>query len=198
LRTLSELNRDPPVTGRPPWYSPRYEPTECEIGTPVAIGMTGRVADRACRLFTRRFFEALLNGEELHDATALARREGMLHGSDPERSVDWAMPALFMAEGATVKADAGAVQKMKERANRARFFRKITSPLVVCGRAECIIAFNAIVGKSFDLNVPRTLALRVPEKYEGKYTPRYGKTRLLEELAGLAALSGHAPCFVRP
>lgn len=168
-----------------------------DVDTPVAIGMTGRVADQACRLFTRRFFEALLCGEELHVATALARKEGLLHGSDPERSVDWAMPALFMAEGATVKADAAAVQVMKERANRARSFRRITSPLVVCGRAECIVAFNNILGKSSELNVPRTLALRVPEKYEGKYTPRYGKTRVLEELAGLAALSGHIPCFVR-
>ncbi len=168
-----------------------------DISTPVAIGMTGRVADRACRLFTRRFFEALLSGEDLQTATALARREGMTHGSDPERSVDWAMPALFMADGVTVTADTAAVGLMKDRANRARSFRKITSPLVVCGRAECITAFSAVIGNHSELNVPRTLALRVPEKYIGRYLPRYGKTRVLEELAGCAALAGHVPCFVR-
>jgi hypothetical protein len=164
---------------------------------PLAIGMTGRVADRACRLFTRRFFEALLLGEEVHVATALARREGMLHGSDPERSVDWAMPALFMLEGITVKVDTDAVKLMSERSQRAKSFRRIMNPLVVCGRTDCVTGFNTIVGSPSGRPVPRTLALRVSEKYEGDYPAKYGKTRVLEELAAIAALWGHVPCFVR-
>lgn len=170
--------------------------------TPLAIGMTGRVADRACRLFTRRFFEALLRGEAVHEATALARREGMLHGSDPERSVDWAMPALFMLEGATVKVDQAAVAVMNDRSQRAKLFRKIMNPLVVCGRSDCAAAYSSIVGTPFAftpfaLRAPRTLALRVSEKYEYDYPARYGKTRALEELAAVGALWGHVPCFVR-
>lgn len=165
--------------------------------TPLAIGMTGRVADTACRLFTRRFFEALLTGEEVHVATALARREGMRHGSEPERSVDWAMPALFMAKGVTVKVDRDAVAVMNERSMHARSFRKIMNPLVVCGRADCIAEFSAIMGAPAGTRVPRTLTLRVVEKYDGDYPARYGKTRVLEELAAMAALWGHVPCFVR-
>jgi hypothetical protein len=164
---------------------------------PLAIGMTGRVADRACRLFSRRFFEALLKGEDVHTATAVARQEGMLHGSDPEQSVDWAMPALFMLDGVTVEVDTDAVKAMKVRADRARLFRTISNPLVVCGRTDCIAEYSKVVGTPADQSAPRTLALRVTEKYEGDFTAQYGKTRSLEELAAIGALWGHIPCLVR-
>ena len=164
---------------------------------PLAIGMNGRVADRACRLFSRRFFEALLNREPVHTATALARQEGMLHGSDPELSVDWAMPTLFMLDGVTVDVDGAAVAVMVERAQRTQLFRKISNPLVVCGRTDCIAEFSTVVGTPAGASAPRTLALRVTEKYEGEFTAKYGKTRSLEELAAIAALWGHIPCLVR-
>ena len=164
---------------------------------PLAIGMTGRVADRACRLFSRRFFEALLGDEDVYAATAVARQEGMLLGSDPEKSVDWAMPALFMLEGVTVKVDDAAVAAMRERARRAKLFRRISNPLVVCGRIDCITEYSRVVGTPVKFDAPRTLALRVTEKYEGDFTPRYGKTRTLEELAAIGALWGHIPCLVR-
>ncbi|MEO8369841.1 MAG: CHAT domain-containing protein [Candidatus Solibacter sp.] len=164
---------------------------------PLAIGMAGRVADRACRLFSRRFFEALLRGEDVHTATAVARQEGMLHGSDPEQSVDWAMPALFMLDGVSVEVDAAAVKAMQVRAGRAKLFRTISNPLVVCGRTDCIAEYSRVVGTPADLSAPRTLALRVTEKYEGDFKAQYGKTRSLEELAAIGALWGHIPCLVR-
>jgi hypothetical protein len=164
---------------------------------PLAIGMNGRVADKACRLFSRKFFEALLRGEELHAATALARSEGIALAGEAERSVDWAMPALFMLDGVTVKVDGDAVKAMNTRAERAKFFRKITNPLVVCGRTDCAAAFSAIVDTPAGMRTPRTLAMRVTERYEGKYFARYGKTRVLEELAAIGALWGHVPCLVR-
>src|SRR5262249_37483984 len=34
-------------------------------GVPVVVGMAGAVADRACRLFTRRFYQSLLEGGQI-------------------------------------------------------------------------------------------------------------------------------------
>jgi len=163
---------------------------------PLAIGMTGRVADRACRLFSRRFFESLLNEESVEEATILARREGMIHGSDPQTSVDWAMPALFVLEGLSIEMDKSALSAIGARSTRAESFRKIRNPIVVCGRLDCLLAFHSTLDAATPIGRPKTLALRVTEKGGGKNPPQYGKTRLVEELAALAASWGHLPCVV--
>src|ERR1700760_573508 len=66
-------------------------------GVPMVVGMSGEVADSACRLFTRRFYEALLQGESVAAATAEGRRAG-LTGADPYHTVDWAFPSLLLSE----------------------------------------------------------------------------------------------------
>jgi len=163
---------------------------------PLSIGMTGRVADRACRLFSRRFFEALLSEESVEQATILARREGMIHGSDPQTSLDWAMPALFALEGLSIEMDKDAVSAIRERSNRAKSFRKISNPIVICGRVDCLLAFQSILDPAVPIGKPKTLALRVTERIDGDPPPKYGKTRILEELAALAVHWGHIPCVV--
>jgi len=96
-----------------------------------------------------------------------------------------------------VEVDSAAVKAMQVRAGRAKLFRTISNPLVVCGRTDCIAEYSRVVGTPSDLSEPRTLALRVTEKYEGDFKAQYGKTRSLEELAAIGALWGHIPCLIR-
>lgn len=95
-------------------------------GIPLVIGMGGAIADQACRLFTRTFYEALLgqcsllqnNGIGAPDGAGTAggatsqegvtlsvargRRAGILGGSGNAAadSVDWSLPMLFASEAA--------------------------------------------------------------------------------------------------
>ena len=115
-------------------------------GVPVVIGMSGRVSDVACRLFTRRFAEALLSRTEretLVTATALGRRSAFAEGNDPELSVDWGFPTVFLASRVdpdyvpTTDAPAGAVT-VDTRLVAYTLRRKP----VFCGRQEFFDAFR--------------------------------------------------------
>ncbi len=68
-------------------------------GVPVVMSMAGRVSDLACRLFTRRFGQALLDGQPLTLAASQARRYAASHGASLTESPDWSFPSLFIAEG---------------------------------------------------------------------------------------------------
>ncbi len=164
-------------------------------GVPVVIGMSGRVADRACRLFTCRLYEALLSGQPIDRATAEARRDGMVHGADPYATVDWAMPALFLRDLTRLEVDAAEIGVLKQRSQRARQYRQITDPAVLCGRTDCLHAFQSLL-EGADADRPRVLVLKVVERHASVTNPQYGKTRLLEEMAADAALRGHVPCLV--
>jgi hypothetical protein len=112
-------------------------------GVPVVVGMAGEVADRACRLFTRRFYESLLKGGEIAQAAAQgrwtgfyevwvdkgviaqaaadARRAGIiaLGGADPRASVDWALPLLVLPAGVNaVQLDVESDVERQEREKR--------------------------------------------------------------------------------
>ena len=164
-------------------------------GTPVVVGMAGRVADRACRLFTRRFYEALVTGDAIDAATAAARKEGMLFGANPATTVDWAMPTVFLRDRVRVRFDPAATATLKKRVTVAAPIRRLTDPGLVCGRGECLDAHrNLLDGRKSDR--PRVLVLKVTERAASIQNPRYGKTRILEEIAARAALRGHVPCVV--
>jgi hypothetical protein len=165
-------------------------------GPPVVIGMAGRVADLACRLFTRQFYEALVSGRSLEDATAAGRREGLLHGSKLSTTVDWAMPTLFVREGVRLRMDPQLLQIQKERAQRANAYRKTTDPLLICGRSEFLDAQQTLLEEG-DTDAPKVLVLKVCDRAAKVSNPRYGMTRSLEELAARAAKHGHIPCLVR-
>ena len=56
-------------------------------GIPMVIGMAGEVADSACRLFGRKFYESLLSDGQVGRAAARGRRAGLLHGGGQGRVV---------------------------------------------------------------------------------------------------------------
>jgi CHAT domain len=170
-----------------------------EGGVPIVVGMGGQVSDLACRLFARRFYEALLKKQPVTDATAEGRRAGMKHGSDPYRSVDWALPMLFLADelDPAVDIDAGEVLRVQQRAERARRLRGRQNPVAFCDRI-------AVMQKQRELMDPNK-PLRVLVLEETDFVPdprlpgkggKFGKTRVLREIAARAALDGHLPCLL--
>jgi CHAT domain-containing protein len=164
-------------------------------GTPVVVGMAGRVADRACRLFTRRFYEALVSGAAVDGATAAARKDAMDVGTDPRKTVDWAMPTIFLHDGARVRFDPAATTMLQRRVAIAAPIRRLTDPGLVCGRGECLDAHrNLLDGRAADR--PRVLVLKVAERAASIQNPRYGKTRIVEEIGARAAVRGHVPCIL--
>src|SRR5262249_34082424 len=68
-------------------------------GVPVVLGMAGEVADGACRLYTRGFYEALLGETNVAQAAGAARRLAMRHYRNFNESVEWARLTLFARVG---------------------------------------------------------------------------------------------------
>src|SRR5262249_21648893 len=104
-----------------------------ERGVPLVVGMSGRVADRACRLFTRCFYEALLKGQDVALVTAEARRRAVRDGNvDACATADWTMPTLFTLENVRLRPDSEAMAEAVRRAGVAKEYRTLTEPKVYC------------------------------------------------------------------
>jgi len=166
-----------------------------QAGIPVVVGHTGRITDRACRLFTRRFYEALLEGESLPVATAEGRRTARVLGGDPSSSIQWALPALLLAPEVVPTAVLEDVERVGLIARRAARCLTINNPTAFCGRTECLDEFGAMVSDRSTMPV-RLLAYEVVDRAPGVSAPRYGKTRLLQEVASHAVREGLIPCQV--
>jgi hypothetical protein len=178
-----------------------------KAGVPVVVGMGGKVSDQACRLFTRRFYEALLGGEDIATATADGRRAGIIanSGTNPLTTVDWAMPTIFLAEGVQ---EARVSVKTKAHEDQWQNFIKSHTDIpdkypAFCGRMEIFQLYDQLVTdttaplinrqRRSDLQV---LALAVNQADSTLGSPRLGRTRLLHEIAAQAVLDGHVPCIV--
>jgi hypothetical protein len=159
-------------------------------GVPIVVGMAGRIADSACRLFTRRFSEALIAGEPIVLAVEEGRRAAFSQGEPPDLAADWAFPTLFLADS---------VPPDVQTAPPAPGIRLTESWLdgyglsaiapVFCGRFELLEAFNTALSDP----AHRVLAA-CTEKDTG--TNKFGKTHLLKELTVRALASGHIPCLM--
>ena len=159
-------------------------------GVPIVVGMAGRIADSACRLFTRRFSEALVAGEPIVLAVEEGRRAAFSHGDPPDSSADWAFPTLFLAE--SVPPDVHTTPpppgiRLTETWLDGYGLR--ASP-VFCGRFELLEAFTTALS---DPN-HRVLAVYTEEKNHNNF--KFGKTHLLTELTARALGAGHIPCLM--
>jgi hypothetical protein len=169
---------------------------------PVVIGMAGRVADRACRHFSRRFGEALVKGESLVRATAEGRRAAFVEGDQTAgESVDWAFPAVFMA--ATVTSNYVPAPRDPAREPPVEEWVDAYDPKrgkepAFCGRHEFFDAYYDL----FDVTKVSVLGVYVggPDAASGATTrdrdALHGKSRLLTELAVQAIRDGHVPVVV--
>lgn len=180
-----------------------------KLGVPVVVGMAGSIADQACRLFTRQFYECVASGGDAAVATALGRQAAITGGgTDPRNSVDWALPAIYVASGVG-EPGLNVAQSDAERA-RLELWRKPVrsgtfSQLVFCGRLDVLQRFDHLMaredvqpslGRRGGRGVIATLGLDV--KVDGRIDEgdQFGRTFLLRELAERALLAGHVPILV--
>jgi hypothetical protein len=170
-----------------------------EGGVPIVVGMGGRVSDLACRLFARRFYEALLKQQPVSEAAGEGRRAGMKHGSDPDRLVDWALPMLFLADELEpdVDIDLSEVQRVWKRAELARRIRREPNPAAFCDRLDVMEAQRKLLDPKDPLRVvvieetDYVAHPRFPTK-----SGKFGKTRVLREMAARTVMDGHLPCLL--
>ncbi|GAA1540961.1 hypothetical protein GCM10009827_070480 [Dactylosporangium maewongense] len=166
-------------------------------GVPVVAAMAGMVSDRACRLFTRRFGQALAAGTSIVAATAEARR--LTFAADAAGGLDWALPAVFLAdedEPLPIRAGDGGAGLA---AGWISAYGLEEDP-VFCGRENVLSAFLPLLagpggrrtGWESGRDEPRRGALAIcAEPSAG-----VGKTRTLREIARQALLDGHLPVLV--
>ncbi len=164
-------------------------------GIPIVVGMAGRVADKACRLFTRCFYEALLQTASLVAATAEGRRAGFMHVGDPLSSVDWAFPTVFLTEGVSplVKVAPEEQGNWGLLQEAARLYYTLDHPPVFCDRLIFIEAYQRLIGGQEEHSGIKVLAV---EAKGLERDAKYGKTCLLQELAAQAVRDGHVPCLL--
>jgi hypothetical protein len=175
------------------------------LGIPVVIGMAGRVADSACRHFTRRFGEALVRGEPLVKATAEGRRAAFAYDDQsPENSVDWAFPAVFLSPAVpshyAPTPPAGATTDVENWVSI--YNEKKDAEPAFCGRHEFFDAYYdlfdparpAVLGAYVAAPTPPSAASM--KSNDSGSDRQYGKSRLLRELTKLAIRDGHIPVVV--
>ncbi len=175
-----------------------------ELGIPMVVAMGGEIADHACRLFTWRFYAALLQGESVACATAEGRWAGITHVGNSESSVDWAYPALFLSENTSPEIITVQDKAWILRQKIASSYQKMRNPRVFFDRFDILEEkYKQLLHLGTEgTDVKRVLAIET--KIQNAPTlraistkvPRYGKSRLLEELAARAVREGHIPCLV--
>ena len=176
-----------------------------QAGVPVVVGMAGEVADQACRLFTRRLYEALLLGEDVAQAVAEGRRAGITQGADPRATVDWAFPVLYLSDAvAQPKVEVAVLQQEAAWQRVAAEYATPGFP-AFCDRHNLLrwhdllltadpAVQRAAAHRAADLQV---LAIHTERSDTPDHAgPRYGRTWLLREFAAKAVRDGHAPVLV--
>jgi CHAT domain len=171
-------------------------------GIPIVLGMAGRVADITCRVFARKFGEAIIKGESLVVASAEARQLAFAEGRDPLTTADWAFPAMFMAQ--TVAADYTPVKHRPSDDLWRTIEGWITAynlprDPVFCGREEFMQKFHQLFetpGLSNEDRFADEGPKRTLVAFVGTTDVGHGRTRLLQELASHAFRGGNLPLLL--
>lgn len=160
-------------------------------GVPVVVAMSGEVSEQASRMFTRGFVRAVQAGASVVGAAAVGRRAALLHGDPPSRFLDWALPALFLAE--RVPPDLRVVDPAPAVALRRAAER------LELRRAPMFIGHEAILAAAESLAGP------APERCPGLVAAvaegpigGLGGSRLLREIGLRLLRVGHLPLLIGP
>jgi hypothetical protein len=151
-------------------------------GVPMVIGMAGKISDPVCRLFSRKFGEALNSGEPLVEALTHGRRAGLQRQSGGAADDHaWTLPTIYVAP--SVPPGHSLVDVSGSTAILTRFVNSgLLSEPVFCGRRRLARNFDRLLNQTDPLNVLVSYA----ESDES-----LGKTRLQHEFAGRAIRAGH-------
>jgi CHAT domain len=161
-------------------------------GIPCVIGMSGAVANHACRLFAKSLYAGLYNGSggSIASACADGRRAALLFGDEQRGSCDWALPSIFLPDRET-RMDLASLAQAASRAGFANSFRDNRDPPAFCGRQLPLVELREAIRSG-----EKCLFLIHNDVRASSTFPvgsKFGKTWLLRELAALAASEGHLP-----
>jgi hypothetical protein len=166
-------------------------------GVPVVVGMAGRVADVAARLFSRRLEVSLLEGQPLISATADARRAPFVTPVGA-RSIDWAYPILVLDDSipqdftpVPLRGAAGPADLLSQWVTAFR-----TTPEkqpVFCGREVYVDAFDDLFARTGR----GALFIYTRPEPDDRETNRMGKSRLVEQFVFRTLRAGHVPLLQR-
>jgi CHAT domain-containing protein len=157
-------------------------------GVPIVVAMAGDIADTACRVFTRAVTAAIGRGIPLVEGVIRGRQATFRERPD-YGSVDWIMPAVFLAE--CLPGDTRLVDTTVTAAARKRIqdLGCDVDP-VFCGRGEFVAAMDRLLNGRDPLNVLVA--------YTSDPDKSYGGTRLLRELGARAVREGRLPVMLGP
>lgn len=157
-------------------------------GIPIVSAIAGEVSEQACRLYSRRLVAAVSDGTPLAKAVADGRRAA-LSRTEPGRELDWAMPALFVAD--SVEPDFRPVNRDAAewlvKAAREMHLRQYP---VFIGR-EAVLGY---VDDMFDQKKPVGV---IGVLRDGSLAD-LGGTRLLQEMGYQLLMRGHLPLLLGP
>ncbi|WNG60511.1 CHAT domain-containing protein [Archangium gephyra] len=174
-----------------------------QLGIPMVIGMAGRIADHACRLFSRHFYSAFLEGlgrpsssgeEVLLDAAravAEGRRAALIHFDGYSDRSDWSFSNLVVRDGMrpVVKveiSDAAKLSQIQRKADGLKSHHPFCDRLGARQKFEHWLDSGAWERKIF--------AIRGPPELSTHNGDQYGLSCLLGEFATLALYSDFIPC----
>lgn len=158
-------------------------------GVPVVSAMAGEVSESACRLYTRRLAAAVHDGQPVVLASAHGRRAALLGSEQPSADIDWALPALYLAE----HVDPG--HRLVDATTSAALTRlsaqlDLRREPVFIGRQDVLQAADDAVEPDGAVNVIAVTA-------KGS-TSGLGGTRLLQEIGWRVLRDGHVPLLMGP
>ncbi|GAB3133917.1 CHAT domain-containing protein [Microbispora hainanensis] len=170
-----------------------YLPLAAELvtdGIPIVVAMSGDVSEKACRLFVRRFTEAVHLGLPISRAAAEGRHAALLH-SECEEGLDWAFPTIFMAPSVEpgfrlVDPEPG------QRINELTRFLELHKPPVFIGRGDILRVTDHLFSP-----VPAERLGMVVSWTSGSIKGE-GGTRLLREIGLRLLRAGHLPLMLGP
>jgi hypothetical protein len=158
---------------------------------PIVSAMTGEVSEQACRLYTRRFVAAIHDGESIVEASAKGRRAALQNSDNSADSIDWALPALFLAS--SVGPDFCPVDPRPGR-ELMRIARGLDLPYkpVFIGSQEILrMADDELIHPDPDKGIG-FVAITSQD------ISRLGGTRLLREIGFRLLRRGHLPLLLAP
>jgi hypothetical protein len=198
--------RPPPIvvlnachTGEPNDAYLPYAARLAQDGVLVALGMAGEIADGACRIFTRAFYQALIDRQPVTVAVASARRAAMLHFQNFDRNVEWARPTIFLRDVAPRTID---VDRPRQILAAAAFrYRPRSSPEILCDRLMALNGYQSFRDRIRRRDYRSALAFEATDDKTTVQAPvgkeyQIGKSRILGEIAARAVFDGFLPCII--
>lgn len=149
-------------------------------GVPIVSAMSGEITEPACRQYTRRLIHAVHCGASFVAASAHGRRAALLN-RDPT-ALDWALPALYLAEQLDPCARMVDDDVVRRLGNVAKALGLPSDTLHV-GRGAILKAADDVVDGDGGV-----LAVLSKEPISG-----LGGTRLLREIGWRILRDGHLP-----